>query len=247
MYPIARFLSRCVFFSGGVQWITVVGRPDMKVPIMAVAPHSGFFDVLFTTYLNFVTVVGRKGADEVLLFGNLTKMTQPIIVEREKHQSRTDSIKQIIDRVNSKEDWPPVSLFCEGTCSNRKALVQFKAGAFVAGMPVQPVCIKYPNKLDTTSWTWEGPHPFTLVWLTMCQIHTPIEFHFLPVYHPNEEEKQNAELYGENVRKIMGAYLKVPLSNYSFDDGRLLTKSQQCKLPWKMGAIKIHDLRKSLG
>ena len=113
--------------------IKIFGKPDMKVPVMAVAPHSGFFDSLLTTYLNFVTVVGRAGADEVLLFGNLTKMTQPIIVEREAHKSRTDSIKQIIERVNSKENWPPVSLFVEGTCSNRKALCKFKAGAFVPG------------------------------------------------------------------------------------------------------------------
>lgn len=43
----------------------------MNVPIMVVAPHSSFFDVIFITYMSFLGVVARKSADEVLLFGNL--------------------------------------------------------------------------------------------------------------------------------------------------------------------------------
>ena len=223
MYPLARFLSRCVFFFASLQWIHTRGKPDMKVPIMAVAPHSGFFDSLLVTYLNFVSVVGRAGADEVLLFGNLTKMTQPIIVERDAHKSRLESIKKIKDRVESqeREGWSPVFLFVEGTCSNRKALIKYKAGAFVAGQPVQPVCIRYTtiglggHHMDTTSWTWEGPTWYKIVWLNFCQIHTSVEFHFLDVYQPSREERDNAELFGENVRKLMANYLNVPLSNYS--------------------------------
>lgn len=48
-------------------------------------------------------------------------------------------------------------IFPEGTCTNRSCLITFKCGAFYPGVPVQPVCIRYPNKLDTVTWTWEGP------------------------------------------------------------------------------------------
>lgn len=40
-----------------------------------------------------------------------------------------------------------VLFFPEGTCSNKKALLKFKPGAFIAGVPVQPVLIRYPNSL----------------------------------------------------------------------------------------------------
>jgi hypothetical protein len=50
-----------------------------------------------------------------------------------------------------------VLIFPEGTCTNRSCLITFKPGAFYPGVPIQPVCIRYPNKLDTVTWTWEGP------------------------------------------------------------------------------------------
>ena len=49
-------------------------------------------------------------------------------------------------------------LFPEGTCTNRSCLIQFKPGAFYPGAPVQPVVVRYPNRLDTVTWTWEGPN-----------------------------------------------------------------------------------------
>ena len=128
MLPVAGFFSRCVFFSAGYQWITINGTPDMTVPIMTFAPHSGFFDSMIVTYLNFVSVIGRTGSDEMLLFGNMTKLCQPIIVDREHKQSRTDSLKQVLERTSSKLDWPPLSIFVEGTCTNSKALIKFKQG-----------------------------------------------------------------------------------------------------------------------
>lgn len=84
----------------------------------------------------------------------------------------------VIERANSNENWPQVIIvilpgdwrlksksstfpqiiiFPEGTCTNRSCLLSFKPGAFYPGVPVQPVCIKYPNALDTVTWTWEGP------------------------------------------------------------------------------------------
>ncbi len=128
MYPLARLVSRTVFFLAGFHWLKITGTPDMNVPIMVFAPHSGFFDSMLVVYLNFVTVIGRAGSDKVPLFGNLTKLCQPIIVDREKQTSRTDSVKQLIERATSKLDWPPVSIYAEGTCTNRKALAKFKAG-----------------------------------------------------------------------------------------------------------------------
>lgn len=87
----------------------------------------------------------------------LINFTQPVYVWRDDPDSRQTTIKEIINRATSDMDWPQILIFPEGTCTNRSCLITFKPGAFYPGVPIQPVCIRYPNKLDTVTWTWEGP------------------------------------------------------------------------------------------
>ena len=223
----------------------MVGQPDLNVPIMVAAPHTGFYDSLLVVYLNYCSVIGRAGSERVPLFGNLTKLCQPIIVDRENRDSRVDSIKKLCERVKSAQKWPPTLIFSEGTCTNHKALIRFKPGAFIPGAPVQPVAIKLPkSSIDTLSWTWSGPHPYTLAWLTLCQLHVPIEFHFLPVYYPNESERNDAELYAEHVRILIAKQIDAKLTDYSFEDGYIMGKATEYNLPWEVGLVKVQDLRK---
>lgn len=42
-----------------------------------------------------------------------------------------------------------------------------------------------------------------LLWLTFCQLNTNCEVEFLPVYTPNDEEKNNPKLFATNVRNTM--------------------------------------------
>ena len=69
----------------------------------------------------------------------------------------------------------------------------------------------------------------------------------MPVYHPNEEEKKNAHLYGNNVRNIMAEYLKLPISDYSFEDVRLMTKMEKYNLPGLTGRIKVVKIIRKFG
>jgi lysophosphatidylcholine acyltransferase/lyso-PAF acetyltransferase len=82
----------------------------------------------------------------------LIDMAQPIYVRREDHNSRATTIQDILTRVKSTDDWPQIMIFPEGTCTNRTSLIQFKLGAFYPGLPIQPLCIRYPNKIDTFTW-----------------------------------------------------------------------------------------------
>ncbi len=55
--------------------------------------------------------------------------------------------------------------------------------------------------------TWNQTHgAFTVLWLTMSQVFTRAEIEYLPVYHPNEEEKADAKLYARNVRQARHVY-----------------------------------------
>jgi hypothetical protein len=80
-----------------------------------------------------------------------------VYVWRDDPNSRQNTIKEIVRRATSTDGWQQVLIFPEGTCSNRTGLITFKPGAFYPGVPIQPVCIRYPNRLDTLSWTWQGP------------------------------------------------------------------------------------------
>lgn len=170
MIPLLRFLSRCVFFSAGFYRIRVFGEQhlDPNTPIVVVAPHTGYMDALFSIYANFLSSVARAGTEQVPIFGTVVKVFQPIIVNREKSASRSDTVQKIIERVQRSEEvaassggvkksWPLIGLFPQGTCSNQKSLIRFKSGAFIPGRPVQPVCIRYPRlRFDSITWTWEG-------------------------------------------------------------------------------------------
>jgi lysophosphatidylcholine acyltransferase/lyso-PAF acetyltransferase len=136
----------------------------------------------------------------------LIDLAQPIYVCREDHNSRATTIQDILTRTNSSDEWPQIMIFPEGTCTNRTSLIKFKPGAFYPGLPVQPVCIRYPNKTDTYTWTWNGPNVLLLLWRTLAQFHTIVEIEYLPVYTPSEEEKKNPKLYAQNVQNFMSRY-----------------------------------------
>ena len=70
------------------------------------------------------------------------------------------------------------------------ALLPFKTGAFRSGKPVQPVLVKYPNRLDTVTWTWDQPHgALTVALLTLSRPLTRIHIQILPVYYPSKGTK----------------------------------------------------------
>ncbi|XP_016105290.1 lysophosphatidylcholine acyltransferase 1-like [Sinocyclocheilus grahami] len=86
----------------------------------------------------------------------LIRYIRPVFVSRSDQDSRRQTVEEIKRRAHSGE-WPQIMIFPEGTCTNRTCLITFKPGAFIPAVPVQPVVIRYPNKLDTITWTWQGP------------------------------------------------------------------------------------------
>lgn len=112
---------------------------------------------------------------------------------------------------------------------------------------MQPVLIRYPNRLDTVTWTWDGPGALKLLWLTLCQVHTKVEVEFLPVYTPNEDEKEDSKLFAANVRQVMADALGIPVTDHSYDDCRLMLKSKKKNLPHRTGLVEFAKLHNKLG
>uniref|UniRef100_UPI00398EFE3A lysophosphatidylcholine acyltransferase 1-like isoform X2 n=1 Tax=Pristiophorus japonicus TaxID=55135 RepID=UPI00398EFE3A len=229
---LLKVIMRAMWFAGGFHWMSVKGRRALptEAPIMTLAPHSSYFDAIPVT-MTMASIVMKAESKDIPIWGTLIKYIQPVLVSRSDQHSRRKTVEEIKQRALSNGRWPQVMIFPEGTCTNRSCLITFKPGAFIPGVPVQPVVLRYPNKMDTITWTWQGPGALKILWLTLCQLHNNVEMEFLPVYTPSEEERKNPILYANNVRKVMAKALDVPVTDYTFEDCQLVMSDSQLKLP----------------
>ncbi|KAK2720999.1 lysophosphatidylcholine acyltransferase 2-like isoform X2 [Artemia franciscana] len=242
------FCGRLAFRIIGYR-VRIKGRiaTRSEAPILVIGPHSTFADALVIYWIQLPHLISRVESKLTPFLGKLINFTQPIYVEREDPNSRANTIKEMVRRATSEDPWQQILIFPEGTCSNRKALITFKPGAFYPGVAVQPVCIKYPNRLDTLSWTWDGPGAMKILWYTMTQFVTYAEIEFLPPYVPSEEEIRDPKIFAENVRLEMAKCLEVPVVNYSFEDCRLMLKATKLGLPSEVGLIGAANLKTKYG
>ncbi|XP_069757667.1 lysophosphatidylcholine acyltransferase 2 isoform X2 [Narcine bancroftii] len=223
-----------------------------EAPILVVAPHSSYFDAVVNIVAGIPSIVSRAENADVPLFGSFLRCVQPVLVCRNHTDSRKKTVEEIMKRATSKGKWPQYSfsfklmIFPEGTCTNRSCLITFKSGAFIPGVPVQPVLIRYPNRQDTVTWTWQGHSASTLMFLTLCQLHTKVEVEFLPVYVPNDEERCDPFLYGNRVRSVMAIELDVPMTEHTFEDCRLMISAGELTLPMETGLVEFTKISKKL-
>ncbi|XP_058063192.1 lysophosphatidylcholine acyltransferase isoform X1 [Anopheles bellator] len=245
---LTALVMRALFLCGSFNFIRYKGAraSPKEAPVICVAPHTSFCDSIAVVVCGPSAVVAKYETASLPFFGKLIDYAQPIYVCREDAHSRQTTIREIIQRASSPEDWPQILIFPEGTCTNRTSLIQFKPGAFYPGVPIQPVLMRYPNKIDTVTWTWEGPDALQLLWRTLTQFHTFCEIEFLPVYHPSEAEKADPKLYARNVRNLMARALDIPISNYTFDDCKLMTFVKNVRMPYAASSADISKLRKTL-
>ncbi|KAL5275615.1 LPCAT2 family protein [Megaselia abdita] len=232
---------RQIYASGSLHYLKVIGKQASfkEAPLLVIAPHSTFVDSLSVIAMGPPSIVAKQDTADIPLFGKIVNYAQPIYVRREDPNSRQNTIKQILERVNSKEDWPQTAIFPEGTCTNRKALITFKGGAFFPGVPVQPVILRYNNKFDSLTWTWKGPSILNLLWITLSQFYTKVEMEYLPVYKPTENEIKNPKLFADNVRSVMAKALNLPVSDYSIEDCFFLQEATNMKTPFSEDIVEI--------
>ncbi|XP_008277919.1 lysophospholipid acyltransferase LPCAT4 [Stegastes partitus] len=248
-HPIILLLSRAVFFSLGFLWVKVKGRrADLKeAPVLVVAPHSGYLDMLVLCPTQLATVVSRSENTSLPVIGALLEFNQSVLVSRKDPESRKKAVAQLNERLTSKGYWPQMLMFPEGTTTNGHALLKFKPGAFLAGVPVQPVVLRYPNKLDTIRWTYKGTTWIEALWHTTSQLYTNMTVEFLPVYNPSQEEKNDPNLYADNVQKLMAKALGVPATDYVMEGRVPVSKLGGLSLPLESPARETLSLLRRNG
>ncbi|XP_030811629.1 lysophosphatidylcholine acyltransferase 2 [Camarhynchus parvulus] len=240
-------LTRTAYFMMGFR-VKVKGKVASlpEAPIFVAAPHSSFFDGIICALTGMPSIVSRAENLSTPVFGTILRSLQPVVVSRQDHDSRKNTVAEITRRALSRGQWPQMLIFPEGTCTNRSCLITFKQGAFIPRVPVQPVLLRYPNKLDTVTWTWQGYSFKELCIMTMCQIFTRIEVEFLPVYVPTEEEKSDPILFANRVRQTMANALNLPVTDHTFEDCRLMISAGQLTLPMEAGLVEFTKISKKL-
>uniref|UniRef100_A0A8C9V1L2 Lysophosphatidylcholine acyltransferase 2 n=1 Tax=Scleropages formosus TaxID=113540 RepID=A0A8C9V1L2_SCLFO len=236
-------LGRLVFFFMGFR-VTVRGRhaSSVEAPILAVAPHSSYFDAIVCIVAGLPSTVSRAENLAVPIFGRFLRCFQPVLVSRLDPDSRRNTILEIERRATSGGRWPQVLIFPEGTCTNRSCLITFKQGAFIPGVPVQPVLLSYPNDLDTVTWTWQGPKAPPRR-LSLLSLFFP---QFLPPHTPSEEEKASPCLFASNVRNTMATALCIPVTDHTYEDCRLMISAGELTLPMEAGLVEFTKISRKL-
>ena len=124
----------------------------------------------------------------------------------------------------------PIGIFPESTLVNNRSILPFKRGAFVAGLSVRPIVLKYDWKLISPFTFF--PRFVELIILKMCIWHSAhITITSLPIFVPNDylysthadKGKEKWEIYAWAIRDIIaneGNFEKIETSlrhhsNYS--------------------------------
>jgi len=222
-------ILRLTFFLCGFHWIRTKGRRATpgEAPIIIVAPHSSFFDGLAVMAMEGPSVVAKSAVSSVPFWGSLIRLAQPVLVHRTDPDSRQNTIRQIVERSSPGSGWQQIFIFPEGTCTNRSCLITFRLGAFIPGVPVQPVCLSYNNSLDSITWTWEGISSWKVLFWTLSQPNVNFEMEYLEPYVPNKLEIEQPKLYAANVRSVMAKCLNIPTTDYTYFDYLRIEKSRE--------------------
>ncbi|TNN36191.1 Lysophosphatidylcholine acyltransferase 2 [Liparis tanakae] len=102
-------LGRAYFFSLGFR-VVVKGTQagSGEAPVIAVAPHSTFFDGIVCIVAGLPSTVSRVENLATPIFGRLVRCLQPVLVSRKDPDSRKNTIQEIHSRAKSGGLWPQV-------------------------------------------------------------------------------------------------------------------------------------------
>ena len=221
MQWVGSFCIHATMFSWGYYRVGMEGKVcDKSEAKLMVGNHTAVVEILIMFGLSFPSFISAVENEAVPMFAGVVRACNAVLVDRLDKNSKRKTMEEIVRRCKD-PDAERLMIFPEGTLNNSKALFTFKPGAFEPGMPVQPVCFKYPFKHFNPCWTGEaagGNDVGEVLWRGLCQFVNRLEVKVLPVYVPNEAEKADKFLYSENVRRLIASQLECGISDCRYED-----------------------------
>lgn len=195
-----------------------------------VSNHVGWADILIHMARWLPSFVARDATARLPFIGVTSTAMGCLFVQRERDSTTVVNkefmgvgarVKQRMQQISNgtAKNRHPLLLFPEGTTTNGDYLLRFKTGAFLAGVPVQPIILKYgPSRISPA---WETIGGAWHIFLMLCTPLHSVTVYELPVYIPSEEEKADPHLYANNVRQFMLEHSALKESDASYDDKRM--------------------------
>ena len=159
-----------------------------------------------------VRFLAASFSKDIPIFGALIRAVEPIFVER---HIKTNNVASQIKKSILESEMRHV-IFPEGSYANSKALLEFKSGAFIAGVPITPVLFTYEQYIPY--WNRKESSLIVQMYRFLSRWYTTATVEILPIYTPDQEEVQHPKVYAENVRRYMSYHLRCGLSKYSVFD-----------------------------
>lgn len=211
---------------------------------------SGQLTGVAISWLSKIPIVGAIGkAHHVLFVGGAAKKP-PLAVKKvspepigkqgdvespepKKEPSPTETIVEYQKQRAVDPDLLPLLIFPEGTTKAERSLVRFRSGAFVGGQSIQPAVVRYPHTHVDLSWVQPlGGHVFRI----LTQWSNPVEVQWLDLYVPSKEEKEDPQLFANNVQKKIADAMGLPEDRVSTTVGNSEINS------WKKSRTKKKDV-----
>ncbi|XP_066929083.1 lysophosphatidylcholine acyltransferase 2-like [Clytia hemisphaerica] len=92
-----------------------------------------------------------------------------------------------------------------------------------------------------------GPSTREVLFVMMSRLINRAEVEVLPTYHPTQAEKADPFLFSRNVRDYMGKAAKVPVTDHSYEDCRLMQTAHSLGLPMDAGLVEYYKLSPMIG
>jgi len=244
--PVRTFLIRTIVraFAAPICWSfgLVTSRKKCARAVtdrgILVANHLGYVEILCLVRYYTPSVVAKASIASYPLFGTIARALQCIFLDRadpkdrqrvmEMIVERGENVKRMIDTeaqaqmegstMTSESDhhFPPLLVFPEGTTSNGASLLRFQKGVFVAGAPVQPVCVR--SHFCYYNAGWPNGSMLNHAMGLLARLYHPMSMLELPLYQPSAAEQSDSALYADNVCQTMGNALLQPVSTKTFRD-----------------------------
>jgi lysophosphatidylcholine acyltransferase/lyso-PAF acetyltransferase len=220
VFGVLRFFSRFLLLVYGFWRVREFGdlgsRQNLSSGTLIVSNHVSFFDILYFIYAFAPAFVAKKEVLRLPFVGTIAAAMQSIFVDRER--SRTGGTAELIRMRLTSADanaYPPLVLFPEGTTSNGDALLRFHSGAFLSGVPVRPLALRYGF------WDFDPAFVGLTPWRLACILAQPwmsLTVHHLPLYEPSPTEMERPRLYAENIRALIARALQVECVDMGYRD-----------------------------
>jgi lysophosphatidylcholine acyltransferase/lyso-PAF acetyltransferase len=243
---VARQCLRAFLWMLGVLWVEERGaRPAVANKARAavvICNHLGPIEGIFLAWrFGDCAMLAEQSSFANPVLRAIARGVGIILFDRKV----TGGIKELIVRLAREPAAPQLIIFPEGTCSNGSALLQFKPGAFIPLVRVQPCVARLPYKHFQPCWVSLGPPLGEILLRMMTSVFSRLSIEYLEPVEPFAEEREHNDFmsYQRRIRKRMAAALGAPCTELGLDDITLGIIASRAHVSPEIALVNLHDVQ----